>query len=402
MPATVNGPVLVKINKKTGENTYTLYYPQTNAQYVLYAPDVISDPDFTALTHYNQYGESSQNGAYLHVDDVLDVIFKALNNVSNVLEFKGVKALYSDLGTASAGTVGDVWVVNEAHDTYPAGTLYVGATDGAASPTYSWEPLGGNNTIYATKDEAIHTIVGDNTGLKFGYASEANATHSVEGVSTIGTTAVNTLSIANAIETTTAGSAIPNVQAVRDFAGSAGKLNTSAATAGSTYYFVAVDSATATNNQVPYNTGFAITLYTQVASGAASAWANLHVKQADTLTKGFSIGDQFYTGDKYMAVTTPTAGEGGLDFAYTETGSGASATIGVSVALPTVGTSGVYSAVEVDAYGRAVSGAQSIVFANSLQDPDLNQLVVGGLAFVSDGEIAKTGTIPTNGINLNN
>ena len=44
--------------------------------------------------------------------------------------------------------------------------------------------------------------------------------------------------------------------------------------------------------------------------------------------------------------------------------------------------SGTYSALTVDAKGRATAGGQQIVFAPNLNDPNLNNLVIGGVAII--------------------
>lgn len=55
----------------------------------------------------------------------------------------------------------------------------------------------------------------------------------------------------------------------------------------------------------------------------------------------------------------------------------------ISVTLPNSGvTAGTYSAVQVDAKGIVKAGQQSIVFASSLDDSDLDSLAVGGIAIV--------------------
>lgn len=43
---------------------------------------------------------------------------------------------------------------------------------------------------------------------------------------------------------------------------------------------------------------------------------------------------------------------------------------------------GTYSALTVDAKGRATAGAQQIVFAPNLKDPHLNNLAIGGVAII--------------------
>lgn len=64
---------------------------------------------------------------------------------------------------------------------------------------------------------------------------------------------------------------------------------------------------------------------------------------------------------------------------------GTAKTTTISLAVSGVST-GVYSALQIDPYGRAIAGAQSLVFAPSLQSADLSALVVGGLAFIGADE----------------
>ena len=45
-------------------------------------------------------------------------------------------------------------------------------------------------------------------------------------------------------------------------------------------------------------------------------------------------------------------------------------------------TPGTYSALTVDAKGRATKGWQQIRFASTIDDPILNDLVIGGVAIV--------------------
>ena len=45
-------------------------------------------------------------------------------------------------------------------------------------------------------------------------------------------------------------------------------------------------------------------------------------------------------------------------------------------------TPGTYSALTVDAKGRATTGWQQIIFAPNLDDTNLNKLVIGGVAIV--------------------
>lgn len=56
---------------------------------------------------------------------------------------------------------------------------------------------------------------------------------------------------------------------------------------------------------------------------------------------------------------------------------------GINTTLSTTGiTPGTYSALTVDAKGRATAGAQQIVFASTINDSALNNLVIGGVAII--------------------
>ena len=48
--------------------------------------------------------------------------------------------------------------------------------------------------------------------------------------------------------------------------------------------------------------------------------------------------------------------------------------------LPTADTT--FSAVKVNKKGRVTAGGQQIIFAPNLDDPNLNKLVIGGVAIV--------------------
>lgn len=56
---------------------------------------------------------------------------------------------------------------------------------------------------------------------------------------------------------------------------------------------------------------------------------------------------------------------------------------GITTTLSNTGIpAGTYSALKVDAKGRAIEGGQQIVFAPNLKDPHLNNLVIGGVAII--------------------
>ena len=56
---------------------------------------------------------------------------------------------------------------------------------------------------------------------------------------------------------------------------------------------------------------------------------------------------------------------------------------GITTTLSNTGiTAGTYSALTVDAKGRATAGWQQIIFASNLDDPNLNKLVIDGVAII--------------------
>lgn len=65
------------------------------------------------------------------------------------------------------------------------------------------------------------------------------------------------------------------------------------------------------------------------------------------------------------------------------TGSGKVNDSGINTTLSNTGiTAGTYSALTVDAKGRATAGAQQIVFASNINDSALNNLAIGGVAII--------------------
>ena len=65
------------------------------------------------------------------------------------------------------------------------------------------------------------------------------------------------------------------------------------------------------------------------------------------------------------------------------TGNGKVNDTGITTTLSNTGIhAGTYSALKVDAKGRAIEGGQQIRFASTIDDPILNDLVIGGVAIV--------------------
>lgn len=65
------------------------------------------------------------------------------------------------------------------------------------------------------------------------------------------------------------------------------------------------------------------------------------------------------------------------------TGNGTVNDSGITTTLSNTGiAAGTYSALTVDAKGRATAGGQQIRFASTIDDPILNDLVIGGVAII--------------------
>lgn len=65
------------------------------------------------------------------------------------------------------------------------------------------------------------------------------------------------------------------------------------------------------------------------------------------------------------------------------TGNGKVNDTGITTTLSNTGIhAGIYSALKVDAKGRATAGYQQIRFASTINDPILNDLVIDGVAII--------------------
>ena len=65
------------------------------------------------------------------------------------------------------------------------------------------------------------------------------------------------------------------------------------------------------------------------------------------------------------------------------TGNGKVNDTGITTTLSNTGiTPGTYSALAVDAKGRATAGYQQIIFASNLDDSNLNKLAINGVAII--------------------
>lgn len=532
---TISGPTNMKIHKKTGNDTFILYHPQTGADVVLYNGSKglpwTNTPD--GVVTYNSQGATSSSGGYYLLEDVLKYMAAAIDDFGGVLEFKGSKTV-SGLPT-DGNKKGEVYVVTDSTiywrasstDTwqqYPQDTLfvctgednanYIADNSSGTNSKAGWVPLGGNNDIYARKTEAIGSVTQNGATITFGNVS---GTRTIATVSfgSIGTVTAGTTTIATTIPTTGSNNAIPTVEAVRNYASSAGEIKVTAATNG--YLTVVSGNTTGTYTvgvvsiAVSNGTSATPTLSANISGKAATAGAAdtavtanqvanpLVIKGLDstgTLADGFSYDGSWTRGIKFLdglvanydgsnaseevrvrggngiTVSTNgiavksyvthgvTVGANGVDInlgdgleygtnaikakantakgiTVSNSGIGVQAGTGITVSTDGVGVklgqgltfngsnsvaiagahtisagagitvsggasyqgtattttvglsatgiaAGVYSALSVDAYGRASAGAQSLVFAENINDPDLNSLVVGGLAFVGN------------------
>ena len=490
MAEVTGSPVAMRIHKKTGSDTYILYHPQTGDSEVLVGTAQWDGTGFIPTTLYNMNGGTATTNSasatwvnnnkssypYVKLSEYLLYINNQITSFANVLEFKGVKATYAALGTASAGTVGDVWVVNEAHGTYPAGTLYVGSMNNSTSTTtYSWEPLGGDNSIYALKTQALGSVTYTGSTFTFSYVSGGSATTIT--IPTIGTVAAGTAAIVNTIPDTGSDNSIPNVAAVRSYASSAGKVTVETKTTGSLIVVsqnvagtqsvgvvnIAVTSGQDTTPTLAANISGNANTATQVnhtfdlegrsTSTSTALYTYGYYNGSATVSLRFGVNSfltSYNTSEKRLSVNIlPTHGitistngvgvQGSNGITVDSNGVSVKASTGITVTSSGVGikgahtisagtgiavtgdtsyqgtaktttiglavsgvSTGVYSALQVDAYGRAVAGAQSLVFAPSLQSADLSALVVGGLAFIGADETgnnssysAPSGTVIT-------
>lgn len=137
-----------------------------------------------------------------------------------------------------------------------------------------------------------------------------------------------------------------------------------------------------------------ITLNGKISSGGAA-------RQVEINSGGIRVGDRIY--DYPEGFPSPLATQGFvIDQGYqTETevkslinagtvklkgdvtGSGKVNDSGITTTLSNTGiTAGTYSALTVDAKGRATAGGQQIVFASKITDDSLNNLVIGGVAII--------------------
>lgn len=231
-----NDPIKMRIYKKigtgTGVNNYVLYYPETTADQVLYS--------YTSLSNV------------ANVKAALDKIFSEIDAIEGVLEFKD-NSTVANLPT-DGNKKGEVYVVQypvgeeDAHiwwsadgttwEEYPSNTLfvcsadenknYINTTNSTSQAKAGWIPLGGTNSAYATKNEAISTLSVSGTGITGAYAS--GTTFSLGGAMAI--TPVSTMGITQTISVSSTTNQIPSAKAVYDFAGAAGTLNIALATTG--------------------------------------------------------------------------------------------------------------------------------------------------------------------------
>lgn len=95
--------------------------------------------------------------------------------------------------------------------------------------------------------------------------------------------------------------------------------------------------------------------------------------------------EEFVTGQKYQTgnQVTTLINAGTVTLKGDVTGNGKVNDSGINTILSNTGIpAGTYSALTVDAKGRATAGYQQIRFASTIDDPILNDLVIGGVAII--------------------
>lgn len=105
----------------------------------------------------------------------------------------------------------------------------------------------------------------------------------------------------------------------------------------------------------------------------------------DDTTSGTLATQEFVTDQGYQTADQVGAliNGGAIKLKGDVTGSGKVNDNGIITTLSTTGVhAGTYSAITVDAKGRATAGYQQIRFASTINDPILNDLVVGGVAII--------------------
>lgn len=428
----LNTKIYKKVNSTgTFDTDYVLYHPETDSEQVIYS--------YTGLANINT------------VKDALNSIFNEIDAISGVLEFKGNATVNGVNGLPTDDNrKGEVYVVqypatgSDHHiywsatgtqgtwEEYPSNTLFVCSADTTknyikdetnAAAKAGWIPLGGTNSAYATKNEAVGSITLSNSGLQYTNVA-GDTTVTVSGV--IGTTLVNTVGIASTSAGIVSGSSqLVTAGAVYDFASTAGKINATETNGNATYYITFVDGSgdgktvyvDSVTNPLSYNPS-TNTINANISGNAATATTanNANIATlAESLRSSLSIFGQSYDGStaktikagQGLSVSTPAgsttttisvgAGNGITVNASSiavaaKTGGAISVTDqGVDIAeINTITADAVYSAVQVDKYGRAKAGGQSIIFAKGLNDPDLGDLVIGGLAFIGTSTAAAS------------
>lgn len=134
-----------------------------------------------------------------------------------------------------------------------------------------------------------------------------------------------------------------------------------------------------------------IILNGKISSGGAA-------RQVEINVGGIRIGDkrydypegyssplatqEFVTGKAYQ-IASGLIGDGTIKLKGDVTGNGKVNDGGMNTTLSTTGiTPGTYSALTVDAKGRATAGYQQIIFAPTIDDDHLNRLAIGGVAII--------------------
>lgn len=456
--------VIYKKTLDNGQTVYVPYLPRTDAEWVslneaitVHGDNYVANTDLETIIKALNDSIGTPNAT---VSSATSASLQAqINYISQELISKSGAFVYKGSADPSQATSGIInpdpnakpgWVYNvstpfnitttggiqyvasQKDAQYSAGTNVVVIGSGTTGDPFKFDPLAGDMGNHALTSEAIGSAVLNGNTITFKYVD--NNVAGTITFNTIGTTAVGTTSITTTI-TSASSTAIPTEGAVYNYASSAGKVKVTAATEGyligvATYSATDADTARSPldfNIHVTGGGSTTPTLGANITGKAATAGT------ADKVGNTFTVAGQAFDGSAAKTIsvgnglttttsgntTTISIGEGdgitvdangisvnaGNGLAYSNDQIVAKATAGLTVTASGIGisntvASGVYSAVAVNQYGLATAGAQSIIFAKGINDPDLDDLVVGGLAFIGTSTAAAdtyTGTAKSTG-----
>ena len=448
---TLNDAIKAVIYKKVDDNgtiKYVPYFPRTDAEWVslnesinIHGTSESANTDMETIvkalnTAIGATNAAASSATTASLQAQITYAISKINEQAGAFIYKGSITPVSGTPVSPAANAQPGWVYNvttpfninssgqivyvqfEKDAQYSAGTNVVVYGSGTTADPFKFDALAGDMGNHALTSEAVGYIGTDSDGrFAWGYVSDGAATRSfglpftttsslssnyyIPLVYNNGGQTASTVYISSGVRFTNTGVLDVTVSTANytDYADSADTANTanSASYASSAGHANSAD--TATSATTADHVGHSLTIGGLTYSGAA----DLNIQ----LSSGLQMVNPS-AGVHLLAVKTTTNSGLGFDsstnsmFVQLASAGGLSSSgSGLALSETGIGT-GTYSALQVDAKGRAVAGAQSIVFANSTSDPDLNQLVVGGLAFISSSETAKTGTVPTNSMDLNN